>query len=169
MGTWLNADSLYIKTGVDEGAPHTGGEINVEGILRVQTFTLDLTKLSTTPIIMHDVSILDKGIRVEKVTLDVITAATTGTSATLNIGFISTDRTTAYPTGTPNQAIIAALAVASINTQGQVPDFSVGTTGVGNRVGQTLGQNALLTASTGTGTYTAGLLQVRIFYTVPNV
>lgn len=170
MGTWLNNDGLYIKYGTDEGTAHKGGATCCD-LVRTATITLDLTTLTSSAAIIHDTFMLSKGVRVERVEIDVITGVTTGTSATLDIGFISSDRSTAYNGSTPTQALIAGLPTASMATQGLLVENQVGSTYVGNLVGSTLTKNALITANchSGSTSFTAGVVTVRIYFTVPNV
>lgn len=169
MGTWINNDGLYIKYNDTEATAHSGGEIAEQGIVRAMSFELDITDLTTSNTFVNDVCFFDKGIRVENVAIDVIDAVTTSSSACLNLGFISTDRSTAYNASTPGQAMLAALPAASMATKGLIVDNKVGSTYVGNLVGSTLTKNGLLIAATSTGTFTAGYIVIRAYFTVPNV
>jgi hypothetical protein len=165
MGTWKNSDNLFVKLGTSEAASvdttkGAAGEYKTFGSLRETEFVLDLTDLATaTEAIINDTAIFPKNARIEEVQIEVVTGATSGGAATLDIGFVqNADRTTAIDI----DGLAAAIALTAIDTAGERLTLTVGSTGVGAMVGTTTTLPALFTAGANTAVYTAGLLRVRV-------
>lgn len=171
MGTWLNNDGLYIKYNTTEVTPTDGGELSTLGSLHEVEFGLDLVNLSTSAnTFLSDTVVIPNGARVEKVVLVVETAATSGGSATLDIGLIDQDRSTAFD----DDGLVAALALAEMSDAGAVITFvngadstPAGESGDGALVGTTLSNSGLVIASANTAVFTAGRLKVRIYWYKP--
>lgn len=166
MGTWKNSDNLFVKLGTSEAASldttkGAAGELK-DGIggVRVTEVVIDLTDLNTsTPIIINDAAIFPKNARIEEVELVTTTAATSGGSATLDVGLIqNSDRTTEID----YNGFIAAAALATFNSAGERLNLTVGSTGAGALIGTTNATVGLLVAQAGTAVFTAGVVRVRV-------
>lgn len=171
MGTWHNSDGLFIRFGTDETTVVDGGEYNTYGALHELELDLVLTDLSTSAdTFLSDTVTLPNGARIEKVVLVVETPATSGGSATLDIGLIDQDRTTAFD----DDGLVAALALAEMSDPGAVITFvngadstPAGETGDGALIGTTLSNTGLIVASANTAVFTAGVIKVRIYWYNP--
>lgn len=178
MGTWTNADGLYIRYGADEAEVAKGGQYNTDGSLQEVEVQLAYTDFdSATPSLPHSTdsfgTVLPKGARIEEIETVVTTAFTSsGTigSSTLSIGLKkASDRsteldhdgfTTASATGT----------VLGLATVGSKITTKVGSTGAGALLGKTLAENGVLVlANTAHASHphTAGAVRIRIRYYFP--
>lgn len=164
---WRNGDGMNVYWPGDAGTVTRGGEVDFDG--RHETFVeIDLTKLpafgTDTQIVAENVSI-PKGAMIDHVEL-FTTKAATGATATLSVGLVQlSDRTTILDTA----ALINAATVASIATLGTEIEYRVGSTGAGTKIGTQLTTDAyLITAQAGTANFTAGKVQVRVRWFVPN-
>ena len=134
--SWLNSDGLYIKFGQEEGVSTKGGTYgDVEAGQHVVEFTIDLTALTTSAeTILSDTTLIPKGYQLTKVELVNTVAATSGGSATLDVGFIrASDRSTAVDA----DGAIAAAALSTFNTKGETVTYTVGSTGAGALIAAT--------------------------------
>lgn len=161
---------LFLQFGTDKAIPETFGDYVTFGANRSIEGVIDLTKLSTTAIIISNTTFFPAvpgsyGTFIEKIELIPEVAATTGTAATLSIGLVQTDRTTVPASyGT---ALVNALAQTSLTPLDAVYTIVGGTTGAGGLLGSGPASATApyyMTAATGTGTFTAGQLRVRILY-----
>lgn len=159
--SWNNNDGLYLKYGVDKTTAETAGDYKTFGPLREVEVKIDLTTLTTSgQTILSDTVYFPK-MRVEEVTLEVQTAATSGGSATLDVGLVSSsDRSTEIDF----DGFIAAQALAGINTAGKKITYINGTTSAGALIGTTLASVGHLVAKAGTAVFTAGVVYVRVKY-----
>lgn len=161
MGTWMNSDGLYIKLGTDEATTAKGGEYSTLGPKRIDEVKITLTDLNTsTQVILLDYAAVPKNARIEEVEVEVETAATSGGSATLDVGLIRYDRTTELD----YDGFVAAAAVATLNTAGKRLNLINGSTAAGALIGTTLANAGYFVAKAGTAVFTAGVLKVRIHY-----
>jgi len=165
MGTWKNSDNLFVKLGVSEAASldttkGAAGEYRTAGELRTTEVVIDLTDLNTsTDIIINDTAIFPKNARIEEVEVEVVTAATSGGSATLDVGFIrNSDRSTDID----QNGLVAAAALATIDAAGKRLNLINGSTGAGALIGTTTTLAGLFTAKAGTAVFTAGVLRLRV-------
>jgi hypothetical protein len=106
---------------------------------------------------------------IESVEVITLTGMTVGSGATgISIGLISgVDRATIASGG--STALVNALANASFTTTGQKVILTTGSTSAGGYIGNpttnfTVPQLLTLTTIGGTGTYSAGLIKVRVKY-----
>lgn len=163
MGTWFNDDGLQLKYGTDKTVPNIGGEFRTNGALREIEFKIDLTKLTATAAIIDDTVFFPKNARLEEVEIVVYTAADSAAdTAALNIGLVKTDRSTAIDA----DGIVKALAQTNIDAAGEKVVLRKGSTGVGDLVGVTNTSVGYFTADYDTEAYTAGVVFVRIRYTM---
>ena len=159
---WYNSDGLYVTFGTEEAQAGKAGMYRMAGPQQMCELTLDtLTGLTTTGVIQDYNTVLPKNARIEKVEVITTTDVTSGGSATLDIGLIRTDTTTAYD----DDGLVAALALASFNSAGETASLTVGVTSAGALIGTTLANNGYLVASYNTAAITAGAIKVRIYYT----
>lgn len=171
MGTWSNNDGLYLKFGTDRATAKAAGEYRYDGPERVVEVEIPLASLTTsTNYFASDTATIPNGARVSRVVLYVETAATSGGSATLDVGLVDQDRTTAFD----DDGFIAALALAEMSDVGANILFTPGSdstpageSGVGALVGTTLSNTGLIVASANTAVFTAGRVVVRIYYYIP--
>lgn len=158
---WYNNDGLYIKYGTEEATVGKAGEYEWDGPQRfVELRIPDLTALTTTGVIQDYNCVIPKNAFIEKIEVVTKTAATSGGSATLDIGLIRTDTTTAYD----DDGLVAALALTTHDAAGETTTITKGGTGAGALVGTVLANNGYLVASYNTAAYTAGALDIRIYF-----
>jgi hypothetical protein len=166
MGSYLNSDNLFVKIGVTKATPNIAGEFKTYADRRFIEAKIDLTTLTTANVIQSDQLVFPTGARIEAVTITTLTAAVTGSSALLNVGLIKTaDRTTEVDF----DGILAAATTANMTLGNEVRQVKGGAT-AGALVGsgaQATAFPAHLCAATTTGTYSAGLINVRVEYFVP--
>jgi len=164
MGTWTNSDGLYIKYGETEVTAKAAGEYMTMGGMHVVEIELPLTSLSTSAAYYaSDTVTIPDGARIEEVEVISETAATSTGAATLDVGLIDQDRSTALDAN----GLVAALALSAINADGEKNVIRIGSTSVGALVGTTLTNTGLIIAQAGTAVYTAGHVIVRIHYYMP--
>lgn len=159
---WLNSDGLYVKFGADEATPGKAGETNIAGDRREIVAEISaMTALTVTPgaTILDDNVWLPKNARIEEVEVEVVTACT-GATATLDIGLIRSDRSTQLD----YNGLVAAAAVATLDTAGKRLNLIAGSTAAGALIGTTLSNNGLFVANYNTAAFTAGAIRVRVKY-----
>lgn len=161
--TWFDNTGLYQKYGTDQTIPMAGAEYKTFGELRTIEFKISLLPLTTTQTIVTgmDNVFLPAGVRIEQVEVIAETLATSGGSATLNVGLIRTDRTTNISA----TGIVNALALTAIDTAGEK---NILTTAAGGAlIGTTTANVSHFTANWGTAAYTAGVVVIRVKYYKP--
>ena len=158
-GTWLDPDGLYRKYGTAKATAAAGGDYLSFGDTREVDIKLDLTTLTSSAAVVANADniFFPSDMLVEQVEVFVETGAVGGTS--FSVGVIQTDRSTTVS----DTAFVSALATASVNTAGDKVTLNVGSTSVGNKVGTTTGTAGYISAKA-VGTYTAGVVRVRIKY-----
>lgn len=161
-GTWYNTDGLYLKYGTTKAVPNIGGDFRMPGELRVMEIKIpDLTTLTSTAAIIDDTLFVPTNCIIEQVETVSDTAATSGGSATLNIGLMKLDRTTTIS----DTALVNAMALTSIDGTGEKTTLVLGSTGAGSKIGTNIGTDVgYITAKYGTAAFTAGAVTVRIKY-----
>lgn len=161
MSTWTNADGLTIYYGASEAVPATGGEYESDGLWREVEVKIDLTTLTSTAGTVVSRVQIPFGYVLGRVEVIADTAATSGGSATLDVGF---KKMTA---GTENDynGAVAALPLASINVDGELNRLDAGVTYAGALVGKVVEADevSLVTANYNTAAFTAGVARVRFF------
>lgn len=158
--SWYNNDGLQLFYGVDKTTTEAAGEYRTNGPLREIEVRIDLTSLATGSQTILSNTVFFPKMRVEEVTLEVQTAATSGGSATLDVGLISTDRSTEID----YDGFIAAEVLTAINTAGKRITYVNGTSKAGALIGTTTATVGHLVAKAGTAVFTAGVVYVRIKY-----
>lgn len=169
MGSWMNADNLFLKFGTTKTAAHTGGEYRNNGLLREVEIKITLANLTQTETIQDDTVFIPSGARIQEVELITQTAGVTGTA--IDVGLIrSSDRTTAID----YDGLLAAAPIAIFNLAGERTVFTAATTvpasatGTGALIGTTLTNVGHISASmTDATAFTAGVVLVKIKYFMP--
>lgn len=161
MPTWTNNDGLTIYYGASESVPATGGEYESDGLWREVEVKLDLTTLTSTAGTVVSRVQIPFGYQLGRVEVIADTAATSGGSATLDVGF---KRMIA---GTENDynGAVAALPLANINVEGELNRLDPGVAYAGALVGKVVEADevSLVTANYNTAAFTAGKVRVRFF------
>lgn len=161
--TWDDNAGLHQVYGVDQATTQAGGEYSNVGGSRTVEFKISLTALSTTTSTVvpgADNIFIPAGMQIESIEVINDVAATSGGSATLNVGLIRTDRTTEID----YDGLVAAAALATFNTAGEKTTLVVGSTGAGALVGTTTAYVGQLVAYYGTAAFTAGQVTIRLNY-----
>lgn len=162
--TWMNSDRLYLKTGTEEAVLSKAGVFRNDGPYHCLEVTIpDMTTLADTTAILDDVTFVPKGARIEKVELITETACTSDGSATLSVGLIRRDRSTAIDV----DGLIEAAALSTFNAAGETVEFVEGSTAHGALIGTTLAYNGYLCAEYDTAAFTAGKVVIRVYYRFP--
>lgn len=166
-GVYTNADGLYWRYGVNEGTAQITGEYNSFGPRHVAEVTIDLDSLPTVASgdkqIQSDTVTIPSGALIEELEL-ITTEETAGTNANLDIGLVDQNRSTEIDF---NGLLTAGDDFNGGTDLGKVYRYVVGTTDAGALVGTKLTNTGLITANAETADFTAGVLKVRIFYTIP--
>lgn len=178
MGTWLNADGLYIRYGADEADVAQGGaEPSINGAHEVE-FDLSYTDFdSATASLPHNSDsfgiVIPKGARIEEVETLVTTAFTTsGTigSSTFVLGLKkASDRSTELD----HDGFLTTSAtgtVLGLGTVGSKTTVKVGSTGAGALIGTTISENGVIAVSNSAHAshpHTAGAIKVRVRFFYP--
>lgn len=167
--SWYNNDGLYIKIGAEEGVAAKGGTYRTVAPLQITEVKLDLTAdaTSTSAIVgstggQAGVFIPD-GVFIEAVEVVAEVAATSGGSATLDIGLVRRDRTTAVDI----DGLVAAMALTAIDATGERSYLTKGATGAGALVGSTLTNGGYIVANRNVANFTAGKITIRVFWYKP--
>lgn len=165
---YMDQSGLYVKTGLEQTVPLTGGSYRTYGELREVEIVLDLTKaplLSAGPLIVNDEIFFPTSVIVQEVEIYTNTAAT-GSTATLDIGLMNVDRSTEIDFN----GFIAALAQSSTNlsTAGNKTVYTKGSTGAGALIGgSAIATSGYICMNYNTAAFTAGNIRVRIRYFRP--
>ena len=161
---WTNSDGLYIKFGTEEATVGTAGEHSVMiGPEHISEVVITLTGLGTSAAILDQHTLLPAGARITKVKIINEVLATSGGSATLNLGLQRQDRSTELD----YDGLLAAAPLADYNAAGETKEYVIGVTGVGALVGTTLSYAGYLTADYDTAAFTAGKVRAQIFWYKP--
>jgi hypothetical protein len=155
MGTWTNADGLYIRYNTNEAAEKLGGMENNVGNRHTLTFNIeasDFAAVGTNTIL--DSVYLPNNAYIEGVQIFVETAFA-GSTGTLDIGLIRRDRTTEVD----YDGLDAVVALSALEAK----DF-VECDGVLIRT--RLSNSAFVTVRNNTADYSAGKATIRVYYSV---
>lgn len=162
VATWLNNDGLYRKFGPLKVVPGTGGEYRTLGDWREIELLITMATLTTTPVIQSDEVFYPLGMRLQEVEVYTETAAVGGTS--FSVGLMSTDRATVTGNGLSNTYFLSAVVIADHNATGEKTIYTAPAAGnLGTGVATPSTVPGYITALAA-GTYSAGVLKVRIRY-----
>ena len=162
MGT-MDVAGLYQKFGLEQVVPMTGGEPHSYGDVREIDVKLTLVNTPSAAAVIPGTDNLNfpAGFVLEEVEVINEVAATSGGSATLNIGLMRMDRSTEIDF----DGLLKVAPLADYDTVGERKTYIKGVTGIGDLVGVTSGSNpGYLTYHYGTAAFTAGVVTVRIRY-----
>lgn len=161
---WFNNDGLFIQYGTDKAIAESWGDYLSYGDNRVCEGLIDLTKLTSTAQILSNTTIFPSGanLYIEQVQAVAETAAAGGTS--FSVGLIQSDRATIpanYST-----AFINAEVTANMTPAGKKVTYVNGTSNAGGLIGSSPSATTgpYYITALAAGTYTGGLIRVRIFY-----
>lgn len=163
MGVWTNADGLRIKIGGSEANVTQGGEYNHTGFWHEIEVRFNAASLTTGSALLEPGIIIPRGARIDEVEVVAETAVTSGGSATLNVGLVRLDNTTAISAN----GLVAALALTNYDAAGEKTVLRVGSTGAGGLIGTTLANPGKFVADWDTAAFTGGALLVRVRFYVP--
>jgi hypothetical protein len=160
MGKWLNPDGLELKYGLDKTKNGLVGEFHYDGPVNCIEIEFDSTRLpvvADNSVIIGDNYTLPKGAKIERVEIQNFVNFV-GSGATLNIGWINTDRTN----GIDVDSMVVAATIAELNAGG------TNVTGwVGAEVGGApITASKLLTWEVDTAAITDGRGVIRIYFSV---
>lgn len=159
-GNWFNPDGLYQEFGTTKATVDPAGEYRTTGDMREMNIRLDLTTLTTTPAIISQNVRFPTGCRIAEIDIITDIASTSGGAATLDLGLQAEDRATEID----YNGFVAALALTSIDAVGETQKITVGSTGAGALMGTSTTAVGYLTANANVAVYTAGAIDIRIFY-----
>lgn len=161
---WNNPDGLFVQFGTDKALPENWGDYLAFGGNRVIEGLIDLTTLTSTATIQSNTTIFPSGtgLYIEQVEAVAETAAASGTS--FSVGLMQADRAT-IPSNY-STAFINAEVTASMTPAGKKVTYVNGTTHAGGLIGTTAASatGPYYITALSSGTYTTGLIRVRIFY-----
>lgn len=157
MGSWMDTDGLYRQYGTTKAVAATAGDYLSYGQTRSIEVDIDLTTLTTSPVIQDNVTYFPAACFIESVEVETTVTAASGTS--FSLGLVNLDRSTIES----NTKFLSAAPLADHTTAGQQKTYTVGVTGVGGGVGSTATNPGYITALAA-GTYTTGKVKVRIRY-----
>lgn len=157
MGSYFDTDGLYRQYGTTKAVPTTAGDYQMPGEWRAMELTIDLTTLTTSPVIQANTTIFPTNCFIEEVIVDTDVAATGGTS--FSVGLVGLDRSTVDS----NTKFVNAALLATHDAIGEKTILTQGSTGAGSGIGNTVTNPGYITALAA-GTYTAGKVKVRIHY-----
>jgi hypothetical protein len=165
---WTNNDGLRIRFGADEAVVERGGEYSILGAGRhCVSVKVALASLPTVSggnkQILCDTVTIPNGAFIEEV--DVICLKeTTGSNANFNLGLVDQDRSTEIDF---DGLLAAADAFNGGTDLGTTTQYFVGTTEAGALIGTKITNTGLLVGWADTADFTAGVIECRIFYSVP--
>jgi hypothetical protein len=162
---WVNNDGLIVRYGTQEGRVVRGGETPAAGEYRTELVKFTLADLATTEKYVGGGIgvVLPRNARIDSVEVITETVATSGGSATLDIGLIRNDISTTYD----DDGLVAALPLTSLNVAGEKTVLAAGETYAGALVGTVLANVGVITASYNTAAFTAGEVTLRVNYYMP--
>jgi hypothetical protein len=184
IGSWSNQDGLLLQFGTQKAASEQAGDFLSYGDTREAELRIDLTSLTTIPVVQSLTTFLPAGTNMMIEQVDVYTdVGQTGNSSalTVGLGYIATPYTGTYVnvtqfgnlmslpavTAISTSALVTSMAVASFTTAGQKTVLNEGTAPAGAYIGSfstNTTNPTYITAQAQTGTYTAGTVRLRIRY-----
>lgn len=165
---WINSDNLPVYWPGDAGTVARGGEVDFDG-RHMTEVTINLATLPTAASgneqIVHETLTIPSGAFIEQVDVFVVKEPTTSGSPNLDLGLVkASDRTTEIDFN----GLLAATDTWETGTDlGSLVTYVKGSTEVGALVGTRLTYTGLITASPDTADWTAGVIRVRIYWSVP--
>jgi hypothetical protein len=164
--TWTNSDGLVVGFGthsVDNNVPAEdagNGSVKVAKLLITGTSLEDTVTVTSLP---PQAIRLKRGARITRAFLQVVTAFTSGGSATLDIGTFATDATADDADG-----IDAAVALTAIDAIGEMVTCDGALVGGAVAAGATANSDVVIAASYNTAAFTAGTAILTVEYVEPD-
>lgn len=163
---------LLQKFGTDKGRSRRAGEYNtlLGGGQHMTEVVIDLVRLSALSPFASDINvILDDTVSIpNKAMIDrirlTVMKASVGSSATLDFGLVDQDRSTEIDF---NGFIAAGTTTWHTAAIGTILDYLPGVSLAGALVGTVLTNTGLLTAQVSGAAYTAGIIKLQTFWSVP--
>lgn len=164
---WDNSDGLRVRLPAAAGNVSRGGEHQLSDGKRMVECFIDLSALPTAASgdekIVLENYVFPNGAFIEKVEVFVTKEPTTSGSPNLDLGLVKTDRSTELDF---NGFLAAADAWETGTDLGTTTEYVKGTTEAGALIGTQLGFDGILTASADTADWTAGVIRVRIYWSM---
>lgn len=168
---YKNADGLTVRYGTNEATVTRVGQFaGTTPGQHVVEATVDLVRLSALStfgsdidVILDDAVTIPNGAMIEKVELTVMEVSA-GASATLDFGLIDQDRSTALDA---DGLIVAGTTGWHTSAIGTKVEYTQGSTEHGALVGTVLTNTGLLCAQVDGAAYTAGVVKLRVFFSIP--
>lgn len=180
MGAWQDNDGRLRQFGPQKATAQTGGDFLAYGDTREMEVTITLANLTTTANMIDTNVFFPAGTQVfiEQVVVDTEVGMTVGSATAFSVGLGSVATPPAsYVTIAGNQypaittisdtAFVNGALNATVTTAGQKNTLVTGSTGAGALIGSSSSSTTVknyLTAKSVGGTYTGGVIKVRIFY-----
>lgn len=164
---YVNSDGLRVKLPAGAGNVTRGGVHQSSDGKHMTEVFIDLSALPTAAsgdeqIVLENV-VFPAGAFIEKVEVFVTKEPTTSGSPNLDLGFVRVDRSTELDFN----GLLAATDTWETGTDlGTITEYVKGTTEAGALIGTQLAQDGLLTASADTADWTAGVIRVRIYWSI---
>lgn len=163
MATWVNADGLPIRFGVDQAAAGEGGQYRWHGPFAEYEFDIigvNMEAFGTVDFLGRTVRI-PNGMLLTEATLETSEVFTSGGAATLTLGFHDADGT-AYDA----DGIDVAIPITSMDAVGEtvVCDGAL----VNAILNNPIKKYSYVTATVGVANYTAGKAKLRLKLFVPH-
>lgn len=169
---WLNSDGLLVEFDKELAVPGKAGHYVTDGPQRMLEVRLtDLTTLVDDPTTLVDGmaqgivdrhNVIPTGAMIEKIEVITKAAATSAGSARLMVGVVDQD----FASNDDDDALIATALYDVYGTIGNVVTYTQGSTAHGALVGTVTTKPLYVTASYETAVFTAGALDIRIFYSM---
>jgi hypothetical protein len=166
-GSYLNADGLLVKLPqgnqfVNRGGVHQSSDGKHMTECFIALASLPTAASGNEQIVLENV-VFPNGAFIEKVEVFVTKEPTTSGSPNLDLGLVRVDRSTELDF---NGFLAAADAWETGTDLGTTTEYVKGTTEAGALVGTQLTQDGILTASADTADWTAGVVRVRIYWSM---
>lgn len=163
---WVNADGLRVKFPQDHLVKGKAGEYNHLTSTHVSEFDIAYTDFNlgtsdTAVYILDYDTVLPNGAVVEKIVTKVGTAFTSGGAVTFNVGLVARSD---FTTITDADGLLTTVALSTINADGEITEYIVGTSGSGALLGTALAVDNLLSVNVETSTFTAGTMKLYVYW-----
>lgn len=178
MGSWIDGDGMVRQFGPQKTVAANAGDYLSYGDTREIEVTLNLANLTTTATVQDLNTYFPTGTQtfIEEVEVETDVGMTVGSATAFSVGlgyltsgtYVTIGQNTYPPVTTiSDTAFVAGMINASVTTAGQKTILTTGSTYAGAYIGSTSAattQSNYITAKSVGGTYTAGVVKVRIRY-----
>lgn len=178
MGSWIDNDGRVLQYGPQKTLPATAGDFLSYGETREMEVNITLANLTTTAIVQDLNAMFPAGsnVFIEKVVVETEVGMTVGSATAFSVGlgyltsgtYVTVGNATYPPITTiSDTAFVNGALNATVTTPGQQNVLTTSSTGAGAYIGSssaTTNQQNYITAKSVGGTYTGGVIKVRIYY-----